>query len=419
MRTKRIVSDSVIYLGSSSLAAGIPFLLLPLLSRYLTPADFGDVGIFQGLYTFFLAISGLGVAGAVVRQSYDTENKGIAVYIFNALLILAATTTVYAVALYCTSGLLAESLDIPSEFFFPALMAASMVFVLNILLGQFQVQQRPLYYGLFQITHSFLNVSLSIAGVIVLSAGAFGRVGGIVLAAIVFGIIALFVLKAIERIKIQINVPNIKSALRFGVPILPHELGTFMLNWISIFAVNSILNKHAAGLYFIAFQISMIIGVFCDAFNKAYVPWLFSILSKNEKEGRLSAVKLTYLYMAVLSLLVLLAFTVAPWFVRFAFEERYASAAWIVGWLILGQALGGCYLMVTNYVLYSRRTEIMSAITVVANMVNLALLFWLVPIMGLQGAIIGFVVTRAIIFVLTWGCAAKLVPMPWLLTSAR
>lgn len=413
MAIKKLLTGSAIYLAGSLLAAGLPFLLLPILTDYLVPAEFGRVGIFQGLYTFFLATCGLSVAGAVVRQTYEVAEAEIAAYIFNALLILAATTAVYALVIYAGLDWFSSILKVPREFFFPALLAASMVFIFNLLLGQFQVKEKPLAYTAFQVGSSALNIGLSMLGVIVLSAGAMGRVGGIVVAAVIFGSMSLFVLHRIGRLRFEYKPADMHSALRFGVPLMPHELGTFLLNWLSLFVLNSMIGTSQTGLYLLAFQISMALGVMCDAFNRAYVPWLFSVLSGTSHQDRATVVKLSYLYFLGLVIVVGLTFLIAPWLVSLIFNQLYAGAAWMVGWLVLGQALGGAYLIFTNYIMFTRKTEILSGITLLSNGVNIVLLFTLVPAIGLSGAVVGFVAARALILLITCFVATSLVPMPW------
>lgn len=391
----------------------MPFLLLPVLTHYMSPAEFGQVGVFQSLYTMFLAICGLGTSGAIVRQSYDADAEGVGVYIFNALLILIATSISLMVILWLGSELLSDWMKIQKQFFFYALLAAAMVFILNILLGQFQVAEKPLQYGVTQVGHSLLNISLSLVGIIIMSAGALGRIGGIVLAAVFFGIFALIILHAIGRMTYRINTGDMRSALRFGVPLLPHELGTFAVNWLSLFIINIKLDDKSVGLYLLAFQVSMVLGVLCDAFNRAYVPWLFSIL-KNEQPGyRIRVVKLTYIYFFMLAVVVSLSFLLSTWFVTFAFGANYAEASWMIGWLVLGQALGGAYLMVTNYIFYMRKTEGLSVISLIGNGINIILLLSLVPRFQLTGAIVAFVAARGMIFGMTWILANRLVPMPW------
>jgi O-antigen/teichoic acid export membrane protein len=413
MQIKRLLSGSLIYMVASVLAGGIPFLVLPVLTQYLSPAEFGNVGLFQSIYTVFLATCGLGISGSIIRQSYDVDAEGIGVYVFNALLILMVTTLGLSILLWIFGRHLSEWLLIPEQYFYYALIAAFMVFTINILLGQLQVSEKPLRYGIIQIGHSFLSVAVSLIGIIVFAAGAMGRIGGILLSAVVFGVFALFALRAIGRLTCKVNVNDMKSALRYGVPLLPHELNSFVLNWLSLIIINMNLDAGSAGLYMLAFQVSMVLGVICDALNRAYVPWLFSILKGELPTDRVQVVRLTYIYFTVLIAIVVLTFLMAHWFVGIAFAEKYAEAAWMIGWLVLGQAFGGAYLMVTNYIAYRRRTERLSLITLLGSAVNVALLCALMPAYGLQGAVIAFVVARAVIFAMTWYSAQRLIPMPW------
>lgn len=413
MKANSLLSGSLVYLAASVFAAGMPFLLLPILTRYMSSDEFGIVGIYQGLYTLFLAVCGLGVSGAVVRQSYDVVRERIGVYIFNVFLILGATCITLFIVLWLIHDWLGSLLKIPSDLLFYALFAAAMVFILNILLGQYQVNQRPQKYAIFQVGHSMVNIVFSIVGVIFLSAGAMGRIGGIVLAAGVFGFAALYTLRVSGRLQVQLDSNDIRSALRFGVPLMPHELGTFLLNWLSLFILNRAVGASEVGIYLLAFQISMILGVICDAFNKAFVPWLFSRLQQNDPEVRSSIVRMTYAYFLGLVIIVIAAFALSPVVIRVVFDDGYAEASSYVGWLVLGQALGGAYLVVTNYIFYMRRTEVLSLITLSGGVVNVLLLIIFVPEFGIVGAIGSFLVARLLIFLLTWRQAHRLVPMPW------
>ena len=94
--------------------------------------------------------------------------------------------------------------------------------------------------------------------------------------------------------------------------------------------------------------------------------------------------------------------------------ERYVEAAPIIGWIALGQGLSGMYLMVTNYVFYSRRTGILAITTMASAVVGISALLLLVPRYGLMGAAIAFCIGMGVRFVLTWWASHLRHPMPWL-----
>ncbi|HVL01538.1 MAG TPA: oligosaccharide flippase family protein, partial [Dongiaceae bacterium] len=68
-----LVSGVGIYLIASVINAAIPFLLLPVLTRYLEPAEYGEVAVFQVWVSMIGALCGLSVHGAAGRKYYDFD----------------------------------------------------------------------------------------------------------------------------------------------------------------------------------------------------------------------------------------------------------------------------------------------------------------------------------------------------------
>ena len=62
-----------IYLFSNILNAVVPFILLPILTRYLTPEEYGEVAIFQTLLGLLGAFVGMTFVGAANRKFYDSN----------------------------------------------------------------------------------------------------------------------------------------------------------------------------------------------------------------------------------------------------------------------------------------------------------------------------------------------------------
>src|SRR5690606_10136870 len=106
-------------------------------------------------------------------------------------------------------------------------------------------------------------------------------------------------------------------------------------------------------------------------------------------------------------------FFVGPWAIQVVAGPGYEQAGEVIGWLLLGQAFGGMYLMVTNYVFYSRRPGLLSLATIVSGLINISLLLLFVTLLGLTGAAIAVSTAMSIRFLLTWWVAQKRHPMPW------
>jgi O-antigen/teichoic acid export membrane protein len=110
---------------------------------------------------------------------------------------------------------------------------------------------------------------------------------------------------------------------------------------------------------------------------------------------------------------VVLAFVAGPGLVVLVAGDKFAQAGPVVGWLALSQAFVGMYLMVTNYIFYSKKTIYLSVSTLVCGLINLALLPLMVGAVGLKGAAWAACIANGLQFLLTWWLASRLHPMPW------
>src|SRR5690606_4354598 len=177
--------------------------------------------------------------------------------------------------------------------------------------------------------------------------------------------------------------------------------------------INSELGLAQAGIYMVAVQFAAALALVFDAVNKAYVPWLFERLKRDDVHEKRQIVIFTYGWYALILCGAALAFIIGPSLITFVAGEDYADAGNVIGWLALGQVFGGMYLMVTNYIFFSKRTGLLSLVTIVSGLLNVVLLFAMIGAFGLEGAAYSFCIAMAVRFLLTWWVAQKRHPMPW------
>jgi O-antigen/teichoic acid export membrane protein len=412
-----LIKDSSIYLCANILNAAIPFLLLPFLTRYLDPAEYGRIAMFQMLIVALGAFVGVNVAGATARKYFDLDagRNQLDTFIGACLHILVASTAVIAVIFFFFGEFIAGWLEISFAWLFQALLVSFGAVIIQIRLAQWQISQKPLFYGAFLLLNSIVNLGLSILLVAGMGKGAEGRVDAQLLASVTCASLAVVSLKKDRLLKfVGWHHEFFNEALRFGVPLIPHVAGGFLLMAADRFVIKSQLGLASAGLYTVAFQVSMGLNLVFDSINKAYVPWLYHRLSENLESTKRRIVKYTYFWFIGIILLGGSLFFVGPLIVTAVAGAEYHAAAEIAGYLFVAQALAGMYLMVTNYIFYSKRTGTLSIATLATGALNVVLMLILVKYMGLTGAGLAFIVSMAIRFLLVWWVAQRRHPMPWL-----
>ena len=416
LKGNTFLAGSAVYLFSNILNALIPFALLPVLTRYLSPEEYGEVAMFQTLLGALMAFVGLSLHGAAGRKFYDGNltERDLKEYIGSCLQILSATTIVTLSVLFIFRAPFSRWLGLDTEWILLAVVSASATIVAQIRLGQWQVRKKAKSYGALQISRSLVNVSLSLLLVVVLLQGSDGRIAAQGAAVGIFALLALWFLERDRLLKFFCWRPDhIREALKFGVPLIPHVGGMFLLTTVDRFVINSELGLSQAGIYMVAVQFGMAVSLVFDSINKAYVPWLFERLKRDNEDEKRQIVRYTYAWYVFILFGAGVSFFVGPWLITFVAADQYARAGDVIGWLILGQVFHGMYLMVTNYVFFSKRTGLLSLVTILSGILNIVMMFILIKNYGLQGAAYSFCIATVLRFLLTWCVAQKRHAMPW------
>lgn len=406
-----LVKASRVYMFASFLNAGIPFLLLPILTRYLNPEEYGLVTMFTLLLSIVGAFVGLSVHGAIGREFFNKEID-FKEFVFNCILVLFSSTMLVGVLFLLCLHWLSDTFSLPKEWIFAVLIASFFQFLVLALLTIYQVQMKAKQYAFIQISQSLINISFTGFFVMLLMMGWQGRVGAVVLASIVMGLIS-FVLLMKEWCVFRVNVEYIKSALRFGVPLIPHTLGAILIVVVDRLIIHEELGIFEVGIYTAGLQIGKVIGLVTDALNKAYAPWLFSKLDEHDKKENLNIIKFTYLYFIVLIVLVIALGILAPYIVHFILGKEFTHSVSVIFWIALGEAFTGMYFMVVGYIFYTRKTFYLMMITFFTGIFCIPLTYTLVHYNGLIGAGQAYAISLFVSFLLTWWYASKTYPMPW------
>jgi len=416
---QKLRSTLSIYLASSMLNTAIPFLLIPVLTRYLSPSEYGVVGFFMIIVTGFSMISALGVEGAATRKYYDQNltKTELADFIGSCMWIIIMTCLVLLTVAYVVNKNtdLFQTLDL--IWILAAVFSGSCGMVMQLALGQAQVRERALLFALIQLAAGLSNLGISLALVVSLRLEAEGRILGILISFVLMSGISLLIMIRNGWIRMSFRADLIREALQFGIPLIPHSIALFVLAMADRYLISSFLDFEKLGIYVLAMQLAAVFSIFFNAFHNAFTPWLFSQLKNNDPFIKENIVIFTYSYYILFLLVGILASYIAPSVIVLVAGDEYVSASTIISWLIFSQIFTGYYLMLVGYILYEKKTRLLSAITVFSAALNIFLILVLIDEYGLKGVALASMVAMGVRFVLVWLASAKVHPMPWFGTS--
>lgn len=414
MISKKALSNGSIFLFANILNASIPFLLLPILTRVLTPEDYGVVAMFAIFLTLINAFVGLSVHGAINVQYFKLDSEKFAEYVTSCLILLIASATIVFLIVFIAGRFFEELIGIPHRWMLIAVVVSFFQFFVSIRLVIWVVTGSATNYGAFQISQTTLNAGLSLLLVVYLGLMWEGRLLGQSIAVITFGLLALVLIYKAGYIKAPCHAgADITDALKFGIPLIPHTIGAFVIFSTDRVVISNLLDVTAVGIYMVGLQLGQAMGLVSDSFNKVYSPWLMKNLS-DQDINKEKIVLNTYLAMFALLLAGLTWYFVAFFLLPFLVGEEFQESANILLYMCLGFSLTGLYYLVTNYIFYSKKTKYLAAITFFCGALNIPLTYYLVNLYGLTGAAIAFLTIQILFFILTWLLAARVFPMPWL-----
>lgn len=403
---------SGIYTFGTILNSAIPFFLLPILTRYLTPEEYGIVSMFSILLSIVGVFTGLSVHGAIHRVFYDRERFNFKEYIFNCLIILFVSSFIVLLIVEIFKDYISQVSGVPANWLWIVVVVSFFQFAILSLLSIYQGQMQAKKYIFIQITQSLMNMGLSLLFVVVLLMHWQGRIIGQALAVVIIGILALIILFN-KWTFFKLNLAYIKHTLNFGIPLIPHTIGGMLMVMTDRIIINNLLGLKEVGVYTVGLQIGMIIGILADSFNKAYAPWLFSKLNENNYRTKIKIVKFTYLYFVLISLFAISLGLCSPYILKYLVGNKFTDSSSVILWIALGNAFSGMYFMVVNYIFYVYKTQKLAIITLLSSSLNVPLTYLLTKYSGIVGAAQSYMLINFITFIFVWFYSIKSYTMPW------
>lgn len=405
--------NAAIYLLANLSVSMIPFLLMPILTRYLGPRGYGIVAMFTTLITMLSPVIGLNVHNGLSKRWFDRDEFNIPEYVTACLIILLLSALGVCCLFFGLAPLLSSKFSLPFFWLFMALLVAVFAFIIQIRLVLWQVQEQPLKYASMQCSLAIVNAVFSYFLIVTMQKNFEGRLWGYVLSALLVGFWSLFLLYKEGFIRFKIRGSYLKDALAFGAPLIPHVVGAFFLLMADRLIVNIQLGSRSAGIYMVAVQIALGFNLLNESFNKAFIPKLYALLKKDLWCDKINIVKYTYAYFIFLLLVPIVSLFLSHYVVLLLAGPQFEEAVPVLNWLILTQSFHGMYYLVTSYLFYECKTYITSLITITCGSISLLLTLYGVKQLGLVGAGIGSALGMLLQFILTWVMAAKIHPMPW------
>ncbi len=413
MADHSLTRQSSIYIGAAAVNAVVPFAVFPILTRWLGPEGFGTVGSLMALISVSAILVGLNTHAQINVTYFRDGPASLPGQTGASLGVLALTGVLLLLGLQLNAGWIVAATGISSAWLWTIAVSACGQFVVAATLSVWQSKGLAWHYGATQIGYTVLWASLSLL-LIGLGMGWTGRALGQSFAAIISTILCIVLLTKTGSLSWNFRRWPIGSALRFGLPLVPHSLAGIAMSTVDRLALSSSVGSSATGHYFAAFQIASVLSMLGAALNQAWIPWMYSRLARKDEASKMEVVRATYWISGLLLAIAVLMIVGAVPIVRIVAGPRYDESAGILLFLAPAAAFMAMYYLVVGYLFYAGRTGLLSVITLTVALVQIALILSLVHQKGAKGIALAVLVSSIIYWAATALMANLVFPMPWL-----
>ncbi len=411
---KNVIKHSGIYgIGNILGKLGV-FLMIPVYTRYLTPADYGTLELFYTTTTILKTFLAVGIAHATLRFFFEyeaaSERKKV---ISTALIATFFFGLIGTVFLFAFAGGLSSALFGTAQYgglfrlvAFTFLLELSM----EVSLAYLRASEKSVFFISVSIFQLIARIGVSVALLVFLGQGIKGiLIGDLCGVALAWLILTVF---TVRFSGVSIDIKKLKEILHYSFPLALGSLSFLVIGTSDRYIMNSFIGVGAIGLYALAYRFGSVIqSLYTEPFTKSYGPYRFSIMKRTDAGVFYSRVLTYFLFgylflglgVSVLSEEVIALMAARP------FWDSYR----IVPIMVLASAGGGCYYILQIGIYIEKKTRYVPQILFCSAAVNVLLNFILIPPLGATGAALTLVATNASTCALTYIVSQRLMPIDY------
>lgn len=398
----------------SILSQLVGFLLIPVYTRFLTPADYGVLHLVVLTADVIGIIVSLKVGDTIIRLYYESkDNQQRNLVVSTGVLIIIFFSVLLLIPLFLSSNYFAELIleDSRLGYLFQMSFASMMLNMLcSIAMTYVQIKEKSKLFVVLSLTKLLLAVSLNIYFVVVLKIGVLGIVLSTLITTALFTLIMIPFL--IKKVGIKYSWSWTKQILRFGLPFIPSTLANRASHASDRYFLKFYLTIGQVGIYSLGYRLGAVIH---NIFNVS----LFRILNVRimaiHKEDNAPEViaKLASYSMMFLCFLGLGLSIFSKDIVMVMTPESYWDAAKIIPPITLCYIIFASESFAVMPILISKKTERISAVNLICGLLNIGLNFIFIPMLGINGAVLVTFITFSIKISGIYFIGAKLYPIPF------
>ncbi len=415
----KLLKTFSLYTFVGFLNAGVGFLILPILTHYLSPADYGIIALMNTYVSILLPVVGLSTASFISVEYY---NKKLEPHqfreIFSSVRAVPLLLILPFVLLFLAGyKFLPALLELPLEAYILLLPLALFALYQDNFKSFLVISKRTWLFTVTTLGKIFLEIPLSILLIVYAHRQWDGRIYAWLVTVFVFTLLSLYYYRKWNLLDFTIKKEHMRQAVIFGAPLILHQIGKFVINQSDRLFLAKMISVEEMGIYSVGYQVGMVILIVVTAFSNFFSPFLFERLNRDTEQSKIEILRVSYVFIIGLFLLLGLLTLLTPGFFAYLISDRFAKAAQYVFWIGLSYCFWGIYIVFTGYLFYFKQSKTLGRIALVNVAVNLSCNYFFIKWFGAVGAAYATCLSFFLVCLFIGFISQRLYPMPWLAFS--
>jgi len=381
-----------VYSLFNSLTKFLPFLLIPIMTAYLTPEEYGQLGLFAvTVNLMFITISFNSTA--IINIDYFKESpSAFKLTLMSCIQVSSTILCITSIVMMLTSKYFSKIFGIDEALINLAVFVAYFQVLLEIRQKIWISREKVWTFGFVNASLTSLTFALTCVTIILWELGLWGRVASISLPVLLLGLYSYISLKNTYALNSYAGREKVGNTIRFGWSMFPQSIANWGKMGIDKLFLGWFLTIEDVGVYTVAFGLGGVVMVLSQAINNSFLPMSMGALSSNEPNKIRKMKKAAHLSILALILGVTVFYILLYYLAPLVIDKRFQESSGLILPILIGFALHGVYLLAIKPILYHRKMGLLG----MANLALLALyavyLWPLINEMGMMGAAVGFMV---------------------------
>ncbi len=402
------------YFITTFINTAIPVFLLPILTRYLTPAEYANIALFSFYMLLSNSLTGTAIPIAISKDYFDKPKDHVAKIIGNSILIVLFLSIILSVLIIIFRSSIAGFIDLPIFWIVIVPWCSFFYIIFCIGLTVMRNQKKVATFSYHKIGNTLINVSISILLVVVLIYGWQGRVWGIILSYFISSILSFFYLKSLGFVSFSFSKSIQKRILSILVPLIPNSFQTVIISQVGIFFMQYFFTKELLGLYSVGYRISYSIHLLYATISLTWSPFLYEQLADYSTINKDKIVRYLYILSGILFSGAIVVFLFMNFILKLLTTESYLGASEFIPWLCLGTVFQGFSIFITPILIKKEKQNFLSITSLINMFAMIGFNFLFIHFYGYIGIVYAFALTNFLIFAPMAIITQKVLPLPWI-----